>query len=207
MYSQTVHVARTLHRPVPYSDQQIAGPDMGTDAHLSQLPEPLYELPPSSARAQCTAAGSSVLEPYASWEGGSEGEFGEGRGWCAVGDAALAFDPLSSQGIITALDAGAFLGARLAQTLSASPEDMSAGVLGSHDCQLPLSPFPDFVRELTAAYERVREKYEHGRKHYYDIVQRFDAGEVDSDSILDGELGSAAKRGRTSFWKVQQASL
>jgi flavin-dependent dehydrogenase len=34
----------------------------------------------------------------------------EGEGWCAVGDAAAAYDPLSSQGITTALASGAWAG-------------------------------------------------------------------------------------------------
>ena len=52
-----------------------------------------------------TAACSSHLEPF-----GSEKER-----WFAVGDAAMAFDPLSSQGIITALKSGCMLGMSLAE--------------------------------------------------------------------------------------------
>ena len=54
---------------------------------------------------KATAAGSAHLEPFGSQE----------ERWFAVGDAAMAFDPLSSQGIITALKSGCMLGMSLAE--------------------------------------------------------------------------------------------
>ncbi|MEO3974941.1 tryptophan 7-halogenase [Streptomyces sp. CAU 1734] len=41
-----------------------------------------------------------------------------GRGWIAAGDAVLSFDPLSSQGILTALHTGAHAGRAVARALS-----------------------------------------------------------------------------------------
>ncbi|TBU30802.1 hypothetical protein BD311DRAFT_658188 [Dichomitus squalens] len=148
---------------------------------------PLYEMPPGTKFTRCTTAASSILDPYTSWE--SQGKTGggehdrQGRGWCAVGDAALAFDPLSSQGIITALNAGAFLGSVLARHLHPSAAE------GSH------LEGSEAVREIRQAYERVREKYEEGRAYYYRIVRRFDVTS-DSDNPQTDE-------GAAGFWRAQ----
>lgn len=49
-----------------------------------------------------------------------------GEGWLAVGDAALSFDPLSSQGIMAALFAGMEAGQALHADLSGDPHDPQA---------------------------------------------------------------------------------
>ncbi|GHG61900.1 NAD(P)/FAD-dependent oxidoreductase [Streptomyces griseocarneus] len=49
-----------------------------------------------------------------------------GPGWIAAGDAALAFDPLSSQGILTALHTGARAGHTVDLCLRGTPEALSA---------------------------------------------------------------------------------
>jgi flavin-dependent dehydrogenase len=54
-----------------------------------------------------------------------------GEGWLAVGDAALSFDPLSSQGIMTALFAGMVAGVALDAHLSGDH-----GALGSYGARL-----------------------------------------------------------------------
>ena len=59
-----------------------------------------YRVISGAGYPRCTAAGSSYLDPF-----GDEVER-----WCAIGDAAIAFDPLSSQGMITALRMGGLLG-------------------------------------------------------------------------------------------------
>ncbi len=162
LHSDTVHISRSLCG-TPHQDT------LSADASAT-APVPIYEVPPGTKFTRCTTAASSILEPYASWEPQSEFEAGEdhqGRGWCAVGDAALAFDPLSSQGIITALNAGIFLGSVLARYLRPSPADGDPRLGGG-----------DAVDEIQRAYERVRERYEEGRAYYYRIVKRFEvAGE------------------------------
>ena len=45
-----------------------------------------------------------------------------GEGWLAVGDAAISFDPLSSQGIMTALFAGMVAGQAIHADLSGDPQ-------------------------------------------------------------------------------------
>jgi flavin-dependent dehydrogenase len=50
--------------------------------------------------------GEAAIEPQTEAAHGSRLEPATGDGWLAVGDAALAFDPLSSQGIMTALYTG-----------------------------------------------------------------------------------------------------
>ncbi|KAF8208006.1 FAD/NAD-P-binding domain-containing protein [Mycena galopus ATCC 62051] len=146
----------------------------------------LYELP-SGEFTRCTAAGSSVLAPYAAWEPVLSDEYQpskearfKGRGWCAVGDAALAFDSLSSQGMITALDGGAFVGAVLVRHLTDGDNEASKSIDGE-----------GVVASICDAYERVRIKYEGGRVYYYSLVRRFDEAEDTSE-------------GRGQFWRSQR---
>jgi len=75
--------------------------------------------------------------------------------WVAVGDAALAFDPLSSQGIMTALEMGIYLGLQLSQHIEKELTD------------------EDFDHRLGDIYTKVREEYERHRAYYYSIVKRF----------------------------------
>lgn len=49
-----------------------------------------------------------------------------GRGWLAVGDAGIAFDPLSSQGILAALHTGARGGATVDRCLAGETESLAA---------------------------------------------------------------------------------
>jgi len=80
-------------------------------AHISQTIEDVDYRGISDANCpRCIAAGSSYLEPFGD----------EGDQWCAVGDAAVAFDPLSSQGMTTALRMGDSLGIVLAEKLEYS---------------------------------------------------------------------------------------
>ena len=64
--------------------------------------EGLQSLLAAAEGLRVVAADSSCLEVV------------EGDGWCAVGDAAAAYDPLSSQGITTALASGAWAGQAIA---------------------------------------------------------------------------------------------
>ena len=175
LHSDTVHISRSV-RGTPHQAQDASSTDPSATTR-----SPLYELPPGTKFTRCTTAASSVLEPYASWEpprktrnepGFLAGDDHQGRGWCAVGDAALAFDPLSSQGIITALNAGMFLGSVLARHFHPSPAG-DGSCLGGDDA----------VEEIQRAYERVREKYEEDRAYYYRIVKRFEVvGEENEES-------------------------
>ncbi|MEU9041639.1 MULTISPECIES: tryptophan 7-halogenase [unclassified Kitasatospora] len=63
-----------------------------------------------------------------------------GDGWTAVGDAAAAFDPLSSQGILTALYTGQAAGAAVHGHLDGDPH--------------ALDGYTDVVTAVTAAYRR-----------------------------------------------------
>ncbi len=75
-----------------------------------------------------------------------------GRGWVAIGDAALAFDPLSSQGILTAL----YSGLRAAAAIDAE-----------------LNGAPGSVARLTEELENVRAAYRRNRKAIYAEEQRW----------------------------------
>ena len=66
--------------------------------------------------SKVTAANTLRLMPFGSQE----------ERWCAVGDAVMAFDPLSSQGMITALKCGCMLGMTLAEeTVDLGPLEMA----------------------------------------------------------------------------------
>lgn len=108
---------------------------------------------PGVAYPGCTAAGSSYLQPPC------------GPNWCAVGDAAMAFDPLSSQGIITALKMGSHLGLELSKSLAA--EGDSHAELRSQAATPPFQVIID-------VFGRVRADYDSKKAYYYGLVRRFD---------------------------------
>ncbi|MFD0398482.1 tryptophan 7-halogenase [Kitasatospora sp. NPDC127121] len=66
-----------------------------------------------------------------------------GPGWVAAGDAALAFDPLSSQGILTALHTGARAGRAVADCLADGGRTTAA-----------LADYTAFLDGIAAAYRR-----------------------------------------------------
>jgi len=107
-----------------------------------------YDLLPDTKYPRCTAANSSRLEPFCDEE----------ERWYAVGDAAMAFDPLSSQGIITALDMGCYLGDILAKRLS------KGNAKGAEEN----------ARSMPEIFETARTSYEEKKNYYYDQVKRFD---------------------------------
>ncbi|KAF8201994.1 hypothetical protein K438DRAFT_1965448 [Mycena galopus ATCC 62051] len=80
----------------------------GDTKHISAIvDEGDYHIDAEGNYPRCTAAGTSCLAPFGS----------QVDNWCAVGDAAMAFDPLSSQGIITSLRSGVAVGEMLAEEL------------------------------------------------------------------------------------------
>lgn len=113
--------------------------------HLSQLIEETdYRTISGAGYPRCTAAGSSYLQPFGD----------ELDQWCAVGDAALAFDPLSSQGMITALRLGGSLGIVLARKLQHS--DMPADTVEFSSLSI-----------IKTQYEDCRKDYEKKRGYFY----------------------------------------
>jgi len=83
---------------------------LNTDTlHISQIIEGNDYQPFSDSNfPHCTAACTSYLEPSVD----------ENMCWIAVGDAAMAFDPLSSQGMITALRMGFSVGKMIGRRLN-----------------------------------------------------------------------------------------
>jgi flavin-dependent dehydrogenase len=69
-----------------------------------------------------------------------------GAGWLAVGDAALSFDPLSSQGILTALYTGMEVGLTLLAQLSGN-----ADAVARYRYRLA-NIYEAYLRNLTAYY-------------------------------------------------------
>lgn len=95
---------------------------------------------PGQKFPRSTSANSSVLDLTCD----------ETEHWCAVGDAAMAFDPLSSQGMITALNAGCFIGEELAKRISMESEGA-----GSEE----ISSILDYYAAITQQYEKEKKQY------------------------------------------------
>jgi hypothetical protein len=112
--------------------------------HISKIITEVDYRPMADAQMsypQCTAAGSSFLSPC----GDKDDQ------WCAVGDAAVAFDPLSSQGMITAIRMGCSVGVMLARQVSSGTKPGESFDLDSiHDI-----------------FERVQKDYERKKQYYY----------------------------------------
>jgi flavin-dependent dehydrogenase len=68
-----------------------------------------------------------------------------GKGWIAAGDAALSFDPVSSQGILTALFTGMTAGQAVAEKLSGNSDPLS-------DYELRLAKIYDAYLQNRSAY-------------------------------------------------------
>ncbi|TFK38752.1 hypothetical protein BDQ12DRAFT_651084 [Crucibulum laeve] len=118
-------------------------------SHISTLIlEQKYDLLRDSGiqHPRCTVACSSYLEPCCDQGAPSE--------WYAVGDAAMAFDPLSSQGMITALKMGCIVGDAIGRQLEA------------------LQPVVE-TRNVVDNYMLVRAKYEKEKLYFYRQVDRF----------------------------------
>jgi flavin-dependent dehydrogenase len=94
-------------------------------------------------RPRLVAAGTAWLDPPA------------GPGWLATGDAAVSFDPLSSQGILSALVMGRRAGEALAERLSSTQDE-------------PLDRYAD-------DYARLRERYRVERDVAYGMERRWPA--------------------------------
>ena len=92
--------AATLRRPERWAAQLAA------TRHLARLvPDPAGQILEISGAEAC---GASL-------------DHSGGDGWLAVGDAALSFDPLSSQGLLTALYSGLLAGEAIAAALGGDP--------------------------------------------------------------------------------------
>ncbi len=110
---------------------------------------------PGTSYPKCTAAGSSNLEPACDDE----------SRWYAVGDAAMAFDPLSSQGMITALKMGSRLGLELARVLDSDTQAVSEAGRDGETTER---------RTMADVYKAVRDDYDSKKIYYYSQVRRFD---------------------------------
>lgn len=94
------------------------------DSHQYELSNPVRAVAANSARLECPT----------------------GKGWIAVGDAALSFDPVSSQGILTALFTGMKAGEAVAEALSSSSDFISA-----YEKRLAII-YEAYLQNLTAYY-------------------------------------------------------
>lgn len=81
-----------------------------------------------------------VGRPRGADAGGARLDRVAGDGWIAAGDAAMAFDPLASQGLLFALDSGTRAGLVVDRALAGDPG--------------PLSEYPRHLDAIRAAYRR-----------------------------------------------------
>lgn len=110
--------------------------------HINQLIKAKGYLPDRSAKV--TMANSERLEVFS------------GEGWAAAGDSAIAFDPLSSQGIITAI----YTGMRSGQA-----------------ADLHLSGKSDVLAEYNHAVAKIYDIYQANLQNWYSIEKRWTNGE------------------------------
>jgi flavin-dependent dehydrogenase len=123
-YSAVVPDGRIVAACMTDADLYSAGRRRSTDYLLKQLEKAVHTAKRLEGAALetgpfVTAANSSRLNPIA------------GRNWLAVGDAAAAFDPLSSQGVQTALQSGLRASQAIDRSLGgnvAALRDYSVGV-------------------------------------------------------------------------------
>ncbi len=126
-----------------FTDADLAPPTLRTpEAFLSRLATTRHVAqrargrPPLSGTApRRTAAHTARLEPAA------------GEGWIAAGDAATAFDPLSSQGVLTALYTGMSVGEAVDARLRDGHGDQNAP-----DAKDALDVYEARLRETFGAY-------------------------------------------------------
>lgn len=129
-----------------------------SSTHISEIITK-YDYDLQKGYPRCTAAGSSALDKA----------FDVDKHWASVGDTAMAFDPLSSQGIMTALETGTYLGLQLSQHLK---HEITDG---------------DFERNMGEIYTQVQTEYEKHRAYYYSIVKRF-SGEMFWENVVRSQV-------------------
>jgi len=126
-----------------------AGLPEGIAALLDRAEGESSEAKPETSEAKPrtyrVAANSAWLEPFA------------GADWAAAGDAALSFDPLSSQGLLTALFTGR------------SAADAACAALSG----AALSGRPDGPAEHAARLAAIRDTYRQNLAYFYRLEQRW----------------------------------
>ncbi|KAF5331302.1 hypothetical protein D9758_015808 [Tetrapyrgos nigripes] len=137
LFRGTVHIARLLtkyqYAIVPGTTADNTS-NSTVDKSKSKKPA-IYQIP----------AGSTHLTPCCNQR---NGEDGDGARWCAVGDAAMAIDPLASQGILNAMKLGSCVGDAIARELLLRPEGGTTGA------DQPVAPDP--TAEVPAVMAQMR---------------------------------------------------
>jgi flavin-dependent dehydrogenase len=130
--SRSVHDGWWYTAPVPQGARVIAFHGLpGTIAALIKSPAVFVErCNAGELLPHALSAGDLLLPPRTSDASVQLGERVAGPGWIAVGDAALSFDPLSSQGVLFAL----YSGIRAAEAIASALEqpDRSGAVLDGY---------------------------------------------------------------------------
>jgi len=127
--------------------------DADTAATLRGAPDAWPARLGRTTHVSARLSGSRWLSPVTGQEAcGARLDRFTGPGWLAVGDAALSFDPLSSQGIFTAL---------------------YTGMNGARAVDAALSGSADALDAYTADVERVRAAYLRHHHAYYRVERRW----------------------------------
>ncbi|MBL4671748.1 MAG: hypothetical protein JKX81_05770, partial [Arenicella sp.] len=106
-----------------------------------------------------------------------------GEGWLAVGDAAQAYDPLSSQGIYKALNSASSAGQMVNYALAKSEQSQNS----QNDDQFFLKRYAHEQEQLWADYVQQHEYYYASQPRWLDQPfwnQRGSSTDVDSESQL-----------------------
>lgn len=122
-------------------------PRIAETRHVRDLLEP-------AALPRAGAGANPILRPHAMEACGARLSSFVGRGWVAVGDAALSFDPIAAQGIFNALYTGMRAGEAVDVALRGDPSALSL-----------------YSRRL----EEIRAAYVTRRAHVYELETRFAA--------------------------------
>ncbi|KAF8299959.1 hypothetical protein DL93DRAFT_2091065 [Clavulina sp. PMI_390] len=169
-----------------YGDE---GDELPSTLHLAELlKQHGYELPPTLPGAAkgvvvaSTTAGSSHLSPQCDTRSAiPEGEGLVGGRWIAVGDAAMAFDPLSSQGMMTALEMGLVVGMLIGKKLVPSTADAGSPAALGMDAEVQEKTRVAFAKPgatgLEQVYARARAVYETKVKRSYEAGKEAYPGE------------------------------
>ncbi len=129
-HSESTHIGEMMRSPVGWQNQ------LGKTVHIQKA----IRQAPLITEVRCTEATGARLDQFA------------GRNWIATGDAALSFDPLSSQGIFNSL----YTGMKAADAVHQS--------LGGESSA---------IGEYIVSLERIRSAYLNHRLLYYSVEQRW----------------------------------
>jgi flavin-dependent dehydrogenase len=136
--------------PLPARERVVVLHVDGSEAHRAR--REFRERLAATKHVRAVVEPEGLSRPHAVEACGARLDAFVGRGWVAVGDAALSFDPIAAQGIFNALYTGMKAGEAVDAALRGDPSGLSA-----------------YARRL----EEIRAAYVERRVHVYELEPRF----------------------------------